>query len=285
LFKNILIPLSSEFYPKQVLKRGVFFADKFDSNITLLYIIEEKNLEETDRLVDSYISDYDIAQTKKEMIKTRKQTADNIVFRDAYSLFQSKNIDIKEKILKGEFTPTILKELKKNNHDLILMGFEKECSLKYRLLYNVDIPIWIESQSFSKNILGVCSNLAPNQKVPEFSMKLSKKLGWNLHMLYIVDSEDHVEVDKKGIRSKVKPERDLLFASQNFVTDMEKKGIKIDSVKGNLEKETAKAAEEIGAGLIVMGREKKKKGIFGLPTYNVKQKIACKCKYSILFVN
>ena len=104
-------------------------------------------------------------------------------------------------------------------------------------------------------------------------------------MLYIVDSEDHVEVDKQGRRSKIKPERDLLFASQNFVTDMEKKGIKINSVKGNLERETAKAAEEIGAGLIVIGREKKKKGLFGLPTYNVKQKIADKCKYSILFVN
>jgi len=285
LFKNILIPLSSEFYPKQVLERSVFFAEKFNSKINLLYIIEEKNFEETDRLIDSYISEYDKSQTKKDIIKTQKQIADSIVFKDANQLFENNKIDFNERIVKGEFTPIVKKELEKNDYDLILMGFEKECNLKYRLLYDVDVPVWIEAESNNKKILAICSNLAPNQKVPEFSIKLSKELDWDLHMVYIIDSEDHVEIDKQGKRSEIKQERDLLFTSQNFITEMEKKGVKVYSIKGSLEKETIKAAEEIGPGLIIIGREKKKKGLLGLPAHNIKQKIAGKCDYSILFLN
>ena len=63
------------------------------------------------------------------------------------------------------------------------------------------------------------------------------------------------------------------------------KNIGIQLVKGNLEKETFKAAEKIGAGLIILGREKKKKGMLGLPVGNIKRKMVEKCKYSMLFIN
>ena len=44
MFENILIPISSEFYSKDILKRSVFLAEKFNSTINLVYIIEKKNL-------------------------------------------------------------------------------------------------------------------------------------------------------------------------------------------------------------------------------------------------
>ena len=162
MFENILIPISSEFYPKQILKRSLFLAQKFKSKLTFLYIIEEKSLEETDQLVDSYLSDFEITQTKKEIIKAKKISADEMVFKDAKDYFKNKKIDFKEKVKKGEFTPIILNELKKKKYDLILMGFEKECRLKYRLLDQVDIPVWIEARSDSRKILAVTSNLTPN---------------------------------------------------------------------------------------------------------------------------
>ena len=43
MFKNILIPISSEFYTKDVLKRSIFLAEKFKSIINLIYIIEVIN--------------------------------------------------------------------------------------------------------------------------------------------------------------------------------------------------------------------------------------------------
>ena len=111
------------------------------------------------------------------------------------------------------------------------------------------------------------------------------KCMWDLNMLYIVDVEDSVQVDKDGKRSDKKPERDLLFNGNKFINDMEDKGIKVELVTGGLEKITLKAAEEINPNLIIVGREQKKKGVLGLPIKHLKRKLAEKCKYSLLFVN
>jgi len=286
MFKKILIPISSEYYNRQVLKRAVFLADKFKSSISLVYIIEKKTIDQTGDLSDTHLTEFEINQTKKQMMKDQVKKADTIIFDDAKAYFKEKNIKLDEKkIVRGEFSDRVKFELEKKSYDLILMGFEKECLLKYRILDDVDIPIWIEEKSESNKILAICSNLAQNKKVPKISVKLSDALGWDLHMMYIVDTEDHVEIDEKGKRTKIKPERDLLFKSQNFVTDMQKKGVNIQSIKGVLEKEIAKAAEKINPGLVILGREQKKKGILGLPKQNVKRKIAEKCGHSILFVN
>jgi len=285
VFKNILIPVSSEFYSKDVLHRGVFLAEKFKSSITLIYIIEEKTLDQTERLSDTYRTSYEMEETKNEIIKKQKLAAYSIIFDDAEYILKNKKIPFGEKIIEGEFSSVIKRELMKNDYDLIIMSYEKKCLLKYRVLEDVDVPIWVEAKGKGKSILAVCSNLAPNKKVPEISLKLSKALGWNLHMLYIVDVEDSVQVDENGIRSDKKPERDLVITGQNFVQEMKNKGVNIELVKGNLEKETAKSAEKINPNLVIVGREQKKKGVLGLPTKNVKRKIAETCPYSVLFVN
>ncbi len=286
MFKKILIPISSEHYNRQILKRALFLAEKFNSTITLIYIIETKTINQTDELSDTYLTDYGLNQTQKQMMKEQVKKADKIIFNDAKSYFKKKNIKLEEKrIVRGEFSDSVKIELEKKPYDLILMGYEKECLLNYRLLENVDIPIWIEEKSESNKILAICSNLAQNKIVPNFSIKLSKELNWDLHMRYIVDTEDRVEIDSRGKRTETKPEHDLLFKGQNFVEQMQKKGIKIQSIKGVLEKEIAKSAEKIKPGLIILGREQKKKGILGLPIRNVKRKITEKCGHSILFVN
>jgi len=283
MFKNILIPISSEFYQKEIFQTGAFLAEKFGSTIKLIYIIEEKTLDQTEKRLDSYRTDFDKAETKKEIIRKHIHAADTIVFDDAKLFF--KNIPFDGEVIEGEFSTVIKGQLNKHKYDLILMGFEKECMLHYRLFDEVDIPIWVESGTDEKSILAVCSNLAPNQKVPEMSVELSKILGWDLRMLYVVDVQDAVEVDKAGRRSGKKSEKELIIKGNQFVYDMQKKGIDVTLVKGSLEKETTKAAEDIGAGLVILGREQKKKSVFGLPLKSIKRKMAEKCRYSILFIN
>ena len=285
MFKNILIPISSEYYSKYVIEKSVCIAQKFNSKITLVYIIEEKTLNQTHKIIDSYRTPLEIEETKKAIILQHKKTADNIIFNDAKFLLKDKKITYKEKTVQGEFSEAIKRELEIRDYDLIIIGFEKECLLNYRLLEDVDIPIWVESGSQGKNILAVLSNLAPNQKVPDISLEISKTLNWDLHMLYVVDTEDSVQVNENGERSEKKPKRDLLFNGQKLLDDIEKKGIRTNLVKGNLEKETIKAAESINANLIIVGREQKKRGMLGLPRKNIKRKIAEKCHYSILFIN
>jgi len=283
MFKNILIPISSEFYQKEIFQTGAFLAEKFGSTIKLIYIIEEKTLDQTEKRLDSYRTDFDKAETKKEIIRKHIHAADTIVFDDAKLFF--KNIPFDGEVIEGEFSTVIKGQLNKHKYDLILMGFEKGCMLNYRLFDETDIPIWVESGNAKKSILAVCSNLAPNQKVPAMSLKLSEILGWDLHMVYVVDIKDNVQVDEQGIRSDKKQERDLVFCGQNFVEEMENKGIDIKLVKGSLEKETLKAAEKINPSLVIVGREQKKKGMLGLPFKNLKRKLAERCNYSLLFIN
>ena len=285
MFKNILIPISSEFYSNEVLKRGVFLAEKFKSDINLIYIIEEKVLNQTDKLSNAYRTEHEMTETKNEIIRKQRLAADNIVFDDAKYFFKNKGVPFEEKIVKGEFSNVIKSEINKKDYDLILMGFEKECFLNYRLLDDVNIPVWIVAKTEGKSILAVCSNLAPNQKVPDVSLKLSESLGWDLHMLYVVDIEDSVQVDENGIRSDKKPEKTLIYCGQYFVEEMKNKGVNVQLVKGSLEKETIKMAENINPNLVILGREQKKKGVLGIPLKNVKRKMAEKCKYSLLFVH
>ena len=248
-----------------------------------MYIIEEKTLNQTDKISDTYRTPFEKEETKKEIIRKQKLAADNIVFNDADYIIKNKPFE--KKIVEGEFTSIVKSELRKKKYDIILMGFEKGCLLNYRLLDDIDIPVWIVAKSERQSILAVCSNLAPNKKVPEVSLELSEALGWKLHMIYIVDTKDNVQVDENGTRSDKRPENVLLFSGQEFTFEMKKKNIDVDLIKGSLEKETLKAAEKIKPNLVILGREQKKKGPLGIPIKNLKKKLAEKCEYSILFVN
>ena len=285
MFKNILIPISSEFYPKHVLNFSVFLATKFKSKINLVYIIEEKTLEQTDKLSNGFRTFYDKNDTKKDIIGKQKQTADNIIFDYAKFIYDNQKISFSKKMVRGEFSTVIKNETKKKDYDLILMGFQKGSTLNYRLFEKINVPVWVKMVGDTGSILGVCSNLAPNKKVPDFSIRLSKFLGWDLNMIYVVDTEDNVEVNSKGIRSSRKPERELVFSAQNFIERMENKNINVKLKKGNLLKETLNAADKFNSNLIIIGREHKEKGFFGFPFKNFKKKMVEKGKYSLLFLN
>lgn len=284
VFEHILLPISSEFYPRNALERGVFLAEKLGSRITMLYILEEKAFDKADKISDAYRTYYEREETKNDIEREYLSAAERIISHDAKKFFENKGISFNEKVVRGEFSDAIGNEMEEG-YDLILMGYESGCLLHYRILDTSRVPIWVESGSENKIILAVCSNLAPNQKIPKMSMELARLLGWELHMLYVVDTQDSVEVDKNGTRSDKKSEKELVAAGEKFLEEMGKKGIKTSLVKGTLEKETVRAAKEIGAGLVMVGREQKKSRVLGIPVKSVKQRLAEKCEYSILFIN
>jgi hypothetical protein len=104
-------------------------------------------------------------------------------------------------------------------------------------------------------------------------------------MIYVVDMKDKVQVDQKGQRSEDKTEEELVLVGQSFVGKMKGRGINTQLMKGSLEKETIAAAENLNAGLVIVGREQKERGLLGFPVKNIKRKMAEKCRYSILFIN
>jgi nucleotide-binding universal stress UspA family protein len=285
MFHNILVPVSSESYSKKAIERSILLAGKFHSKIHLLYIIEDKLFHEMELLTDANITHYNKTETYHNLLNTHKQTADNLIFPDVEKQLHDKNIEIQTTIIQGEYSNIITNELTKNNYDLLVMSYQSGCMIDYRLINEVDVPVWIEAGGHHESILAVCSNLAPNQKVPKISMYLAKQLQWDLKMIYVIDVEDKVEVDQQVNRSAPKPMHELLFCRQGFVKKMQDEGISIDCVEGTLQKESLKAARKMQAGLVIIGREQKKKGKLGFPVKKVKQKMAERCKYSLLFIN
>ncbi len=285
MFKNVLIPISSEFYQRNLFKTALMLHKKIQPQFKLLYIIEQKTLHQTDKISTSYRTAHDQRQTQKEIISQYVHSADSIVFDDAKRYFTKHEIPFEEQISQGEFSTVIHQEVRNNGYDLILMGFDKKCTLQYRLFRDAPIPIWVDVGHPVKKALAVCSNLAPNLKVPEISLQLARLFKWQLQMLYVVDTQDRVEVDVAGRRSSPRSEEDLRIRGKQFVTSMQKQNVPVELVKGSLEKQTVKAAKKMQAQLVIIGREQKKKTLLSLPARDVKKKIAESCPYSILFLH
>lgn len=284
-FQSILVPISSEFYLPALFQISAFLAKTFNGKVTSVYISEKRILDEVERLSDAHLSILEKEEAQYDILHEYFIQAEQIVFEDARRFFKKRNIPFVTKFIEGEFSEAIKKEVKQNYYDLIVMGYEKKCFIDYRLIDEADIPIWVEYGNDNDSILVICSNLAPNKKTPLISIQLSQLLGRKIHMKYIVDTEDPVLVDKNGVRSNEKSVEELLQYAQKFASKMKEKNITVDIITGVFEKETIKAIKEIKPRLVIIGREQKMKGIFGLPVKNIKRKIAEHSKYSLLFMN
>jgi nucleotide-binding universal stress UspA family protein len=286
LFKNILVPVSSGHYSKQIVYRSVQLAEYFKSTVTLLYIIDEKTIDQTERLTDSYRAYYDRLEAQQDLMRKQRLTATQIVFDFASHLFAQKGITFHHFIKSGEFSDVVLGEIQRNNYDFVIMGYEKECMLHYRLLDELTVPIWVEIQkTHEPRILGICTNLAPNQYDPTISKEISKALDWELLLYYIMDSRNLVTVGFDGVRLKEKLLDNLDKERQKFIEKIKKEHINIETVVGGLEQEIMRKARKYDPTLIIIGREQKRRGALGLPYGNIKRKLMQKCKYSLLFIN
>ncbi|MDG6229584.1 MAG: universal stress protein [Candidatus Thermoplasmatota archaeon] len=285
MFQNILIPVSSEHYSKQIVYRSIQLAEYFKSTVTLLYIIEERTMDQTDMLTDSYRTYYDRMETQEDFMKKQQLNATQVIFDFASHLFEQKGIAFNHYILYGEFSDLILKEIKKRRYDLVLMGYEKQCIFHSRLIKEITVPLWIEiNKKHKPRILGVCSNLAPNELLPSVSDELSKALNWEMLLYYIIDKSDPIIVDKKGKRSEKKTLSELQQESKRFIEDIQKQQVTIETNIGGLEQEILKKAKKYDPALIIIGKEQKRRGSFGLPYGDIKRKLVQKCKYSLLFI-
>lgn len=285
MFKNILIPISSEFYSKDVLEKAATIAKKFESKVTIIYIIEEKTLFQTEKSIDTYRTRFEKEETKKIIINSHIQTAENIVFNDAKFFFSDKGITLAKKITKGEFSIAIENEIKTKHFDLVIMGYEKVCLLKYHILDEINIPLWIVGKSDDNTLLAVCSNLTPNQKIPSISQDLAKIFNWKYYLIYIIDIENKTFFDESKQNFIDKSIDDLFSYGQKFIDGMQKKGINAKIALGSFEENFFQAIKQFNPSLVVIGQEQKRYDFLGLPVKSINHKIAEKSKNSILFLN
>ena len=285
MFTRILIAISSEFMSEGPVKRAAQLAEKFNSEVKLVYIIEEKVLETLDKVAEGVQTYQEREKIKKEISENHGARSGEMILKKFEMILKKKGIDAKKKIVRGKFSEIVKRETEKEKSDLIIMSFQRSCLLSYRLFQDVDIPIWIESNEKIRKILAVCTNLAPNEKVPQISMALAKIYNAELSMVYIIDTTDRIMVDKNLIRSEKKDKQTLVEEGNKFKENMEKRGLKTDVVIGSLEKIIREKEKKIKSNLIIIGREQKKRRILGVYYRNPRLKIAEKTKHSVLYLN
>lgn len=285
MFQKILVPISSEFFSPAVFQMAALLTQPTGGSVTSVYVYEERLYDELERLSDTYLSYYEKEASERGRRFDHLRHAEQIVFEDANAFFKKRGIPFESRFREGMLVDVINEEVKLNQFDLILMGFEKESGFDFRLLSEVSVPLWIEAGKGNHSVLAVCSNLAPNLKVPEVSIRLAGLLGWELHMIYIIDTEDAVAVDETGLRGKKQSSVELRSSADAFISRMKQKGVEVELVTGAFEKETLRAAERVGAGVVVIGRERKQKGLWGRPVKDSKKKLLQHSKCSLLFLN
>ena len=90
MFEKILVPISSEYYSKDVIKITIFLAKIFNSTVHILNILEENPLQQMEQCSDSHLTYHERKETHQDLIHKQKQTADTIILNDIQRQFLGK---------------------------------------------------------------------------------------------------------------------------------------------------------------------------------------------------
>ncbi len=217
MFNKILVPLPSEYFPELAVKRAIDLASKFGSNVCLLYIYEEREMEKILTRGSSHaLTGHNINKIECMLIEKEMNGESEVYFKKAEQFAKFKKIKFQKFTGKGLFSEEILKKIKSEKIDLIVSEFHPDVLLKYSIFYDSPISVWIErSPGKIQNIYGICTNLAKNIKVPKYAAGLGKGFGSSVRFNYVFDAEKteatKSEIAKskkflKGLEKKYRPE-------------------------------------------------------------------------------
>ncbi len=274
IFRRMLLPISSEFYSEALIQRAAEFQRKFGGEVLAVYIVEKKTIRKMEEVSEPFLTEEQRKEMERNIFEKSGQMAEIIFDRVAGYLE-----NFRKEVAIGEFSDVIIKKIEEYGASCIMIGFEKDCMLKYRFLENVKLPVWVEIGR-GENIMGVCSNLAPNIKVPPFTIEFARAMDKKPYLLYVIDTSEMVEVDENCVKKPCNMER-LMEKAEEFKKKYSNAAI-VEIRKGSIEEETADFADDISADVAVVGREMKKGHIF---SKEFKKEMAEKIKHSLLFLN
>jgi len=142
----------------------------------------------------------------------------------------------------------------------------------------------LKNKKEKKTILAVCTNRAPNKKVPEIAVHLAKTFGGSLYLLYVVTSSE----TGPAFYPHAPKEEDVAEASR-FLESFERKYgaevklFKKEMVVGNLVKTVLKKCKTLNPFLVVIGRVAESEIMLNLKI-GVKQNLARKVTHNLLLV-
>jgi hypothetical protein len=239
MFDNILLPLPSEYYPNFAVKRAIQLATRFNSEITMEFIFEKELMQKLQNVSAGAVACESLREMVHEVKKVELEDESSVLFDKIEKLTKDKNIKLNKFVRSGIYSDKIMEIIKKGEIDLIITEFHKDVLLKYNIIYDSPVPVWVEHSGMKLDqIYGILTNLSPNKLVPDMAFTLSKKLHLPLKFYYVLDSSEAYDeseetkeqrklltnLKKKKLEYKVKFEFDVVIQEiSSFLTQYFKK--------------------------------------------------------------
>lgn len=282
VFNDILVPISSEYFTLDLIKRAGVLAELFSAHLSIVYILESEILDFIEQKTDPYRTPQDMTEVREELLREQQEIGNKVILTEIEKILKPKDISFDFTILPGVFSRVVKEEVEHGDFDLVLMSYKKYCFVNYSVLDEIDTPLWVECGNNRESLIAICSNLYPNEKIVKISLLLSQMFHWDLEMVYVVDV--HADCNwSDEVRMGRKNHSELINDGEVFVSAVKEKGINIHLVEGDIERETLKVAKTVEPKLVVIGRGHKK-DFLGFPVKHVQQRLVEKCKYSFLFI-
>lgn len=143
MFKKILVPVSSEYFPKKAMEKALEMSNYFKADVKVMYIIEEKVEDKVKKTLEYVRTEFQRQEMTKDIHDAQKREYNDTMERWKEQF--STNIEFTtSKIVEGNYSAAIAEELEKYAADLIILEAKQECILRYNLFYeDDDIPILI----------------------------------------------------------------------------------------------------------------------------------------------
>jgi len=264
MFKNILVPISSDYFPEMAIRRSRTLAEKFKGKIHFLYVVEKKTVEQMEKTGTHVLTPKLISELENDIYHTQIRDISRTVLDQTKTLMGPMNSRSDYLVRKGEFSKEIEGYLKENSESFnhitcVILEYKKHSNLKYRIFENCSVPIWLERGGNIKKVFAATTSISRNKLVPSYAKKIAVSFNAALSL-------KHFSVREEG------------EGSNNIKLQKDWKGV------SNVEKEIVRSAEEYNADLLIIGRTCKACGFFGFGTHFPKVVIAKKATMSVLIM-
>lgn len=191
MFKRILLPLPSEYIPKNAINRAIDIAAKFKSNLTLEYIFNQEVMDKVNDVSSGAVAQCSLDMMAREVKNVEVGEESTVIFEKIEKKARKRNIKVRKMIHDGHHSDEIMDCIQKENIDLMITEFHKDAVFNYEIFYDSPIPIWLEQTGENiDKIFGILTNISPNKLVPGFAFKFSKKMDVPLQFIYVLDDEE-----------------------------------------------------------------------------------------------
>ncbi len=264
MFKNILVPISSDYFPEMAIRRSRALAEKFKGKVHFLYVVEKKTVEQMEKTGKHVLTPKLISELEEDIYHRQVRDISRTVLDRTKELMGPLNERCNYLVQKGEFSDEIEGYLTENSESFnhitcVILEYKKHSNLKYRIFENCSVPIWLERGGKIDKIFAATTSISRNELVPTHAKRIALSFNAKLSLDHFsVHGED--EGDKK-----IKLQKDW-------------KGV------SNVEKKILRRAEEENADLLIIGRTCKACGFFGFGTHFPKVVIAKKATMSVLIM-